>query len=151
MVVVSRVTAVCTKTRPLREEPVPKAQLVFTSKIPSRCEVVPASTYPATCQKMFEARAPPLRRTRAPLPTMTLPVTLKMKTSEEEPLMVMPPAAVKETSLYHPCTPAVKVWPVMRPAMRLRFAGAISREAASVYAVSPSLTAVDSMAGVGDA
>ena len=38
MVVVSRVTAVCVKTRPLREEPVPKAVLVFTSKIPSRCE-----------------------------------------------------------------------------------------------------------------
>ena len=149
MVVLTRVTAVCARTRPLREEPALKVATVFTKKTPSRCEVVPASTNPATCQKMFDARAPPLRRTRAPPPTTTSPATLKMKTSEEEPRMVMSPA--KETDVVHPCTPASKVWPVMRPAMRLRFTGAVARNVASAYAASISRMAVPSMAGVGAA
>ena len=149
MVVLTRVTAVCARTRPLREEPALKVATVFTKKTPSRCEVVPASTNPATCQKMFDARAPPLRRTRAPPPTTTSPATLKMKTSEEEPRMVMSPA--KETDVVHPCTPASKVWPVMRPAIRLRFSAAVSRDAVSVYAASMSRTAVVNIDGVGDA
>jgi len=122
MVAESRVTAVWAKMRPLREEPVLKTTWVFTRKTPSRWDVVPASTYPATCQKTLEAKAPPVRRTCAPLPTMTLPVVLKMKMSEADPLMVMPlPAPEKETSLVHSYTPASKVWSVMRPAIRLRF------------------------------
>jgi len=63
MVAVSRVTAVCAKMRPLSEEPVLNIARVFTKKMPSRCEVVPASTNPATCQKMLDASAPPARRT----------------------------------------------------------------------------------------
>ena len=85
-----------------------------------------------------------------------------MKTSEADPLMVMPPcpvpnnnpkrpvlAAVNETSPPHEYTPAVNISPVMRPDLRLRFS--VVREAASVYAVCMSRTAVDSMAGVGAA
>jgi len=55
------------------EEPFSKAKAawVFTSrKIPSRCEVVPASTYPATFQKTLEATPPPVRVTFAPLPAI---------------------------------------------------------------------------------
>jgi len=60
---------------------------------------------------------------------MTSPVVLKMNTSVADPLMVMPP--IIKTLVPHPCTPAVKVWPVMRPAMRLRFASGVARDAAS--------------------
>jgi len=116
MVAVSRVTAVCAKMRPLREEPAAKTARVLTRRTPSMCELILTSTYPATCQKMLAARAPPLRRTRAPSPTRTSRTTLKMKTSEEEPLMVMPP--VKDMSATHEYTPASKVWPVTRPPLR---------------------------------
>jgi hypothetical protein len=112
MVAWIRVTAVWAKTRPLREEPAAKATLVFTRKIPSRCEVASAATNPATCQKMLEFKAPPLRRTRTPLPASRLPVILKMKTSDADPLMVM--SLVKKTSLPHSCTPAVKVSLVLK-------------------------------------
>ena len=107
MVALSRVTAVCAKMRPLIDEPPLKTARVFTRRIPSRCALVPTSTYPATCQKMLEAKAPPLRRTRAPPPTRTSPATLKMKTSDEEPLMVMLVSGpVKDMSATHEYTPA---------------------------------------------
>jgi len=152
MVAIWRAVKVWDKRRPLIELPVIMVTVVATRKVPSRCEVVPATTVPATCQKMLEAKAPPLRMTRAPLSTRTLPATLKMKTSVAVPLMVMPvPAPVKETPVAHPCTPAVKVWPVMRPAMRLKFASGVTRLNASRYAACMLRTAIVYMAGVGAA
>jgi len=85
IVFIWRTTDACAKTRPLTVLPVLKVALVLTRKIPSRCEVVPASMVPATCQNMFEATAPPPRRTRPPLPSRRPWVNLKMKTSEALP------------------------------------------------------------------
>jgi len=79
-------------------------------------------------------------------------LVLKMKTSEADPLMVMPsPVPVKWTSPPHSYTPAVKVMPVTWPAPTLVNEALVGvRPAASVYAVSMLLMAVVSMDGVGD-
>jgi len=44
MVTETRSTDVWAKMWPLREEPVWKPAKVFTRKVPSRCELIPAST-----------------------------------------------------------------------------------------------------------
>jgi len=129
MVAIWRAMNVCAKTRPLSEEPTWKVALVWARRMPSRCELAPASTGPPTCQKMLEAMAPPRSSTRAPLPTTSAPAILKMKTSLAVPWMKSWP--VNETALPHSCTPAVKSCPVMTPPIRLRFAGSAARDAAS--------------------
>src|SRR6185503_16138789 len=49
----ARVTCVCANSRPFTDAPVPSVICVFPNTTPSKCEVVPRLTIPATCQTMF--------------------------------------------------------------------------------------------------
>mmetsp|Transcript_17373 Transcript_17373/g.58686 ORF Transcript_17373/g.58686 Transcript_17373/m.58686 type:complete len:229 (-) Transcript_17373:509-1195(-) len=97
MVAASSVTAVCASTRPLSDAPVMNAARVLTRKTPSRCAPAPASTKPATCQKMFSCLAPPSRMTLTPAAAMTSPDVCMMKMSVALPLMVMSAANLMST------------------------------------------------------
>ena len=61
MVLESRVTADWAMSLPEIDAPVRRLIIVLHRMIPSRCAVVPISTLPATCQKMFLGNAPPVR------------------------------------------------------------------------------------------
>jgi hypothetical protein len=101
-----RVAAVLAKKRPLRDDPALKATLVATRKMPSRCEVVPASKSPATYHTMLEAFAPPARKTFAPLPSLTLPEVWKMKRSSvpvQLPSVHLTSVPVRMMSVRLPC------------------------------------------------
>ena len=60
-VLASKVTAVCASARPVRLAPVLSTICVWLRIFPCMLAVVPTTAWPATCQKMFWARAPPAR------------------------------------------------------------------------------------------
>ena len=66
MVFPSRIIAVCANPLPFNDAPVLKVIPVLESITPSICEVVPAVTVPATCQKIFLANAQPFNVTLTP-------------------------------------------------------------------------------------
>jgi hypothetical protein len=67
---------------------------VLDSMIPSNCDVVPRTALPAICQKMFLARAPPLRRTATPFSSMRFPDIWKIQTLFASPEIVRSDFAV---------------------------------------------------------
>src|SRR5580658_4453101 len=77
----SKVTAVCESSLPWTDAPVFRAIRVLDKTIPSKCEVVPRVTRPATCQNTFLACAPPIRFNATPSLTTRLPAIWKIHTS----------------------------------------------------------------------
>ncbi len=75
------VTAVCASARPFNVAPVFSTIAVWHNILPLKTDVVPRVVWPATCQKMFLANAPPIRLIWAPLPRLRVCPIWKIQTS----------------------------------------------------------------------
>ena len=82
-------TAVWANMRPLIEEPERNMAFVLTRMMPSMCDMVPAWTIPATCQKMLEARGAPALKapTAHSLPTASTSLTFVPLATVRAPLI----------------------------------------------------------------
>ena len=85
---VSRVTAVCANSLLFADAPVRNVIDVCDSTTPSMCAVVPTSTAPKDCQKIFLGSAPPVKITRAPDAWVIPWATWNIQTSLGPPLSV---------------------------------------------------------------
>jgi hypothetical protein len=84
-----RLTAVCAKLLPMREEPVLNKTSVNTKRTPCIDAPAPILALPATCQKMFFACTPPDKSTFLFVARVRIPVVCTMKTSSVPPSKVM--------------------------------------------------------------
>ena len=79
------VTAVCASALPFSVAPLFSTIAVLSNMFPLKTDVVPRVVWPATCQKMFLACAPPLRITWTPLPTVRVCAIWNIQTSFAPP------------------------------------------------------------------
>jgi hypothetical protein len=97
-----RVTSVCVKIRPFKEEPVVNMTAALTKRMPSICEPVPIVMDSAIDQKIFFASAPPLRTTLMFAACVTFFDVWMMKISSAVPLKMRSPVEMRMS--------VVKVW-----------------------------------------
>src|SRR3954463_13600496 len=116
--------------------------------VPSKSEGVPSVARPATCQVMFLAVAPPLRRTFLAALRFRSPAIWKIQTSPEPPARVTSVGMV--TLLVHLYRPGASVRAPTLPAPSSVLSGPV-RPAASVYAACILPIAAVRFAGVGAA
>src|SRR5204863_3253114 len=79
---------VCASALPFMVAPVCRVMAVFERMTPSKCEFAPTIAWPATCQKMFFACAPPLSVTLLAAAMVRSPLVWKIQTSLAPPEMV---------------------------------------------------------------